>query len=185
MRRAPQKRLLGTATTIIAVLVGLHMILTLTFVILWRRGSQEFMDRVRQFNKRWLNPVILTVAGRRGSPYAIILHKGRRSGRMYATPVVTARVPDGFIIPLAYGRSVDWYRNIQAAKEGLLQWQGNTYAVSAPALIDASSAMRAFPLLWQLSLRLYGINQFVKVTQVQERLGRPARIERPRVEVGV
>ena len=47
-----------------------------------------FADRLARFNRRLPNRVVRTVAGRRFSPVAVVVHRGRRSGRQYRTPVM-------------------------------------------------------------------------------------------------
>jgi hypothetical protein len=55
---------------------------------------------------RVLNPLILTVAGRRHMALAAVVHhRGRRSGRAYATPVGAGPTTDGFVIPLTFGEA--------------------------------------------------------------------------------
>ena len=66
------------------------------------------LDNVRAFNKLALNPLMLRLAGRKYWYASVIEHTGRHSGKNYATPVATERVPDGFVIPLPYGVGVDW-----------------------------------------------------------------------------
>ncbi len=56
-------------------------------------------DAVRSFNRHVLNPVMLLMAGRRRWYAAAIVHRGRRSGRRYTTPVVAEKVGDGIIVP--------------------------------------------------------------------------------------
>ena len=51
------------------------------------------LDNVRAFNKRLLNPLMLRLAGRKYWYASVIEHTGRRSGKHYATPVATERVP--------------------------------------------------------------------------------------------
>lgn len=46
---------------------------------------------------------------------ASLQHIGRRSGQEYVTPVLAVPFGDGFVVPLAYGRSVDWFRNVMVA----------------------------------------------------------------------
>ncbi len=96
----------------VRILSILLLVLVIVFAI---GGLKRFLNRVRQFNKRFLNPAVLTVAGHHRSPYAVVHHVGRHSGRMYSTPVVVESTPNGFIIPLPYGSDVDWCRNILAA----------------------------------------------------------------------
>lgn len=48
-------------------------------------------------------------------PFSLVRHVGRTSGTVYETPIMVARVPEGFIAELTYGENVNWYRNIVAA----------------------------------------------------------------------
>src|SRR5438034_6727569 len=62
-----------------------------------------------------LNRFVTRIAGRRYVPlYVLLRHRGRRSGRAYATPVVALHVPGGFAIPMALGEGAGWYRNMIA-----------------------------------------------------------------------
>ena len=104
------------------------------------------------------------LAGRRWNPiFARVLHRGRRSGRAYQTPVAARRVADGFIISLAFGAQVDWHRNLEAAAGGAIRWRGREYAVSGPEMIDADEALPAFDPVQRLFLRLAGIDGFIRV----------------------
>ena len=40
---------------------------------------------------------------------------GRKSGRVYTTPLTSSHFGDGFQLPLPYGPQVDWCRNTVAA----------------------------------------------------------------------
>lgn len=127
------------------------------------RGLRRSLDKVRQFNKRFLNPAVLTVAGRKHSPYAVIHHMGRHSGRMYATPVVVEETPDGFVIPLPYGNEVDWCRNILAAGRCTIEWKGKEYEVVAPELIDSSKALPMISPARRLVFRALKIKQCLRL----------------------
>src|SRR5258708_19047468 len=81
---------------------------------------------------RLLNPFILTRAGSRHSTFAVLHHRGRRSGRAYATPTSARPTTDGFVIPLTLGKGADWFQNVQAAGECIIQWKGTNYAVIEP-----------------------------------------------------
>lgn len=98
-------------------------------------------DAIRAFNKRVLNPAMLTMAGRRHWYAAVLRHVGRRTGRPYATPVVAVPVNGGFIVPLPYGEEVDWLRNAVAAGRADIQFQGESFEVGAPVLLDAAQAL--------------------------------------------
>ena len=87
--------------------------------------------QVARLNKVGLNRVVVHIAPRM-SGLGLILHRGRRSGREYRTPVQVFQARDGFIVALTYGADTDWLRNIQAAGGGLLRTRGLTFQVSEP-----------------------------------------------------
>lgn len=106
----------------------------------------------------------LPLAGRRWDPiFALVLHRGRRSGRAYQTPVAARRVADGFIISLAFGAQVDWHRNLVAAGGGAIRWRGRDFEVSGPEMIDGDEALPAFDPVQRLFLRLAGIDGYLRV----------------------
>lgn len=114
----------------------------------------RFLDRIRQFNKRTLNPRILQSAGAERRPFAVVEHVGRRSGATYRTPVIVRPMPEGFIFALTYGPGVDWYRNILASGSCWLGWRGMRFGLAEPESLPAEEALRAFPipLSWILKL---------------------------------
>jgi deazaflavin-dependent oxidoreductase (nitroreductase family) len=117
---------------------------------------------------RFLNPIMLPLAGKRWNPiFAVVEHRGRKSGRQYVTPVAARRVDDGFVISLAFGAQVEWYRNLVAGQGGTIQWRGRAYAVGAPARIDRVTALPTFMLIQRLALRLARVEGFVRVLDVE------------------
>lgn len=113
-----------------------------------RSGAQleeksPFINRLRFFNKRITNRLTMRFAGKR--IYAVLHHRGRRSGKPYQTPVVA--VPDGgsFVFPLPYGANADWCQNLMAAGEARMEWRGGVYHLVAPRLIEPQEAVPAFP----------------------------------------
>ncbi|MFP4396268.1 MAG: hypothetical protein ACLFTI_13510 [Anaerolineales bacterium] len=105
----------------------------------------QIKEQVRYFNKQILNPFTLSFAGRPYSPYAIIRHVGRASGRVYQTPVVAMRTHAGFTSPMPYGDHVDWYRNLEAAGEGVIASGGRAYRIGDFEVVDAKVALSDFP----------------------------------------
>jgi deazaflavin-dependent oxidoreductase (nitroreductase family) len=63
---------------------------------------------------------------------AVVVHRGRRSGRRYETPVMVFRSEEGYIIALTYGARADWVQNVLAAGGGELRTRGRTVPVSQP-----------------------------------------------------
>ena len=111
---------------------------------------------------RITNPVMLPLAGHRWNPiFAVVQHRGRTTGRRYATPVAARRVTGGFVISLSFGSQVDWYRNLVAAGGGMIVWRGSTYRIAAPECIDAAVARASFHPVQRGALRLTGIDGFV------------------------
>jgi deazaflavin-dependent oxidoreductase (nitroreductase family) len=104
------------------------------------------------------------LAGKRWNPvWAIVLHEGRKSGSEYATPVAARRMTGGFVVSLAFGPQVDWYRNLAAAGGGAIRWRGRVYAVAAPEPLDAVSALAAFHPIQRLFLRAGRIDGYVRL----------------------
>jgi hypothetical protein len=58
-------------------------------------------DRLARFNRRLPNRVIGTIAGRRLSPVAFMVHQGRSSGRQYRTPVLPLPLADPRLLDAA------------------------------------------------------------------------------------
>jgi deazaflavin-dependent oxidoreductase (nitroreductase family) len=116
---------------------------------------------------RPLGPLARPMAGKGWFPlYAVLNHTGRTSGRVYATPVVALRTPDGFIIPLPFGDATQWARNLFAAGGGSLTWSGRDYRIAEPNVIDRADAGADLPRVVRfLSARL-GLRQFVLVRNV-------------------
>ena len=95
-------------------------------------------------------PLALAVAGRRWFPlFAVLHHRGRRSGTSYATPIalVPTRSKAIFLIGLPWGRKTNWAGNVLAAGGATLTWKGAEHAATDPRLIDgAAAAALAKPL---------------------------------------
>ena len=120
-----------------------------------------FTEAIRRFNKRTLNPLMLHLAGRRHWYAARLEHVGRRSGRSYATPVVARPVPGGFAIPLAYGRDVDWHRNLAAAGHGVLAVHSKRYTITAPRTVLSAEVTGTLPPYWRRML--HGVAEYLVV----------------------
>jgi deazaflavin-dependent oxidoreductase (nitroreductase family) len=117
-------------------------------------------------------PLMIGVAGKRWNPiFSVVEHVGRRTGRRYAAPIAARRVPDGFVISLAFGAQVDWHRNLVAAGGGTIHWRGRSYRVGAPMRIDPAAGLPPFHPIQRFFLRVAGIDGFVRVfdTDVQGR----------------
>ena len=117
---------------------------------------------------RSTNGLMIRFAGHRWNPiFSVVEHAGRRSGRRYAAPIAARRTADGFVISLAFGAQVDWYRNLVAAGGGTIRSRGRAYPVSAPARIDRRVAIAAFHPIQRFFLRLAAIDGYIHVTHAE------------------
>jgi deazaflavin-dependent oxidoreductase (nitroreductase family) len=117
---------------------------------------------------RLFNPLTRRFAGSRWFPaFALVRHRGRRSGRMYATPVGARPTADGFVIPLTFGTSADWFRNVQAAGECVIRWRGVEYSATEPELIDRATTRSALSRGERIALSMLGITRLVWLRHAQ------------------
>ena len=124
-------------------------------------GKDDTRNR-RQINGR-SNAIFLKIAGGPLRAYSKLTHVGRKSGRVYVTPLGAYPLGDGFVLALLYGdeTNVDWCRNVMAADKCRLKTRGQEYVLENPEIIPASQALEAFPPLWRLMLKSRGIQRFV------------------------
>jgi deazaflavin-dependent oxidoreductase (nitroreductase family) len=95
--------------------------------------------RVARFNKA-INNRVQGLYAWILPPWAVILHRGRRSGRPYRTPVLAFRRDRTLIVALLYGEESDWLRNLKSGG-GRFVRMGRTYELSAPRVVDTSAAV--------------------------------------------
>jgi hypothetical protein len=76
-----------------------------------------------RFRKRWLAKINIAVTNRVTSLFAgwlpgfgILTLVGRKSGKVYRTPVNVFRGSNGFIIALTYSSQSEWVKNVLAVR---------------------------------------------------------------------
>ena len=95
--------------------------------------------------------------------FGIITHVGRKSGRVYRTPVNVFRAPNGFAVALTYGRESEWVKNVLTANGCELQTVGRWYHLSDPMIVHDPSR-RQFPLPVRVILGIVGANDFMQLS---------------------
>jgi deazaflavin-dependent oxidoreductase (nitroreductase family) len=120
---------------------------------------------------RVLNPAVTKLAGRRHVRFAAqIHHVGRRSGRAYVTPAGARLTGDTFVIPLTFGDSSDWSRNVRAAGGCTIRLDGTDYQAVQPELagrVQAAPVVRAaFGPMERVMFRMLGIRQYLLLRRV-------------------
>lgn len=123
--------------------------------------KRHILDAIRQFNKHIFNPMVLRVV--RFIPfYAVVDHVGRRSGKGYRTPVVLGQTPEYYYIPMPYGDHVDWHRNIQAARQFVIEHLERRYTAVYDTVVDDQEALPVFGSFIRARLRGAGTRQYVR-----------------------
>lgn len=88
-------------------------------------------------------PVANALAGKRWfPPWAIVHHRGRRSGIEYATPVeiVPARDRGVLLVCLPWSANTNWARNVVAAGGATLTWRGREQRTVEPRIMTGAEA---------------------------------------------
>jgi deazaflavin-dependent oxidoreductase (nitroreductase family) len=107
---------------------------------------------MRHVNRVVTNPLMGTFAWL-VPPFAVIHHVGRRSGRGYRTPVVAFRSRGGFVVPMTYGRDVDWGRNLLAAGGGEIEQMGSRTRTRNPRIVAFPDVEADVPFVMRPVLR--------------------------------
>jgi len=116
-----------------------------------------------RFNRRATNRVTGTFADRLPW-FALLIHTGRRSGRVYRTPINAFRDGDDYIIALTYGPDTDWVRNVRAAGACEIVTRGRHVRLTNPRII-ADPSRRWAPLPVRLALGLIDAPQYMRLTR--------------------
>lgn len=126
--------------------------------------QQQLRNAWLKLLKYTLNPLTRRLARSSFGPFSIVRHVGRRSGKLYETPIIVSRVKDGFVIELTYGPDVDWHKNVLAAGSCTVVWHGQEYDIDKIEPLDTETGRAAFPPSQRLILRLLGRTHFEKMT---------------------
>ena len=67
--------------------------------------------------------------------WVVICHRGRKSGRLYRTPVNAHKQGDTLAVVLVYGDRTDWLRNVLAGDSQVVR-AGRTFDLVNPRLVS-------------------------------------------------
>jgi deazaflavin-dependent oxidoreductase (nitroreductase family) len=154
---------------VVQLLGGLVLALVAALVVIlvaMRSKYPPVLRAVRRFNRSVANPRAMETAGQPGADASVIRHVGRTSGTAYETPIGPFPTDEGFVIPLPYGTTPDWLKNVQSAGSATIISEGTYYQVAEPQIIDAQEAMSSIPNEFQRSLRWFNVDEFLTVRQV-------------------
>jgi deazaflavin-dependent oxidoreductase (nitroreductase family) len=122
---------------------------------------------VRRFNKHVTNRVLRVLAGH--GWFVEVEHVGRRSGRIYRTPIMAFRDGDTVTIALTYGPNVDWLRNVQAAGGCRMHLGKNLLTLGPPVPLSEAEGLGRMPSPPRQMLPLMGCHDFVELAVLGER----------------
>jgi deazaflavin-dependent oxidoreductase (nitroreductase family) len=124
-----------------------------------------------RFRKRWLAKINIAFTNRITGLFAgwlpgfgILTHVGRKSGKVYRTPINVFRASNGFIIALTYSSQSEWVKNVLAAGGCELKTRGKKYQLSAPRVVRDPTRKR-FPFPVRLVLRTVGANEYMELSK--------------------
>ena len=117
---------------------------------------------IARFNRRVTNRVTGIMAPRVPG-FGVIHHRGRRSGREFATPVNVFRMADGYVVALTYGAESDWVKNVLAAGGCELETRGRRQQLSQPRLVH-DERRSAMPFAVRPILGLLHVSDFLYLT---------------------
>jgi deazaflavin-dependent oxidoreductase (nitroreductase family) len=108
------------------------------------------------------NRFALSIAGHRWFPlYAVVEHRGRKSGQAYEVPIALIATPSQFLICLPFGRSTNWARNVIAADGCDVRWTGGVHHVTAPRLVGQDVALPLANRFERVLIRRLGFEDFL------------------------
>lgn len=119
--------------------------------------------RLARLNRSVANPVVRLFAGRL-PPFAVVRHRGRRSGRDFATPVLAFATADGLVVGVLYGTSSDWVRNVLAAGAVRVKRRGTVLQYQRPRLVGRDEGLRLVPALLRGPYRALGVQDMLRLT---------------------
>ncbi len=120
-------------------------------------------NSLRYLNKKFTNKIIGCWAGKKGSPFSLVLHSGKKSGKKFQTPVIAVKQDSKFLFALTYGAQVDWYRNILANGCAGIKHQGNEYKLEKPISLPVESGRKLFPQSLRIFLLLLKVTNYFEM----------------------
>ncbi|OXM71885.1 MULTISPECIES: nitroreductase family deazaflavin-dependent oxidoreductase [Amycolatopsis] len=120
--------------------------------------------RIARFNRvatnRVLGPLTKRLPG-----FGTIVHRGRKSGTTYRTPVNVFRADGGYVLALTYGPDTDWVRNILAAGGCEIETRGRSVRTTRPRVVHDEQRTSMPPGVRQI-LSVVGVTDFLFLDRV-------------------
>lgn len=120
------------------------------------RANKAGLNRVTKFIAPW------------APGWAVVVHRGRKSGKTFRTPLWAFRQPDGYVIALTYGPNADWVRNVVAADGCELETRRHRYQVGEPRIYRDEMATGMPTFIRFMLRRVIKAPEFLSVSVVRE-----------------
>lgn len=120
------------------------------------------MWRFRHAATHYLDPVLRPIAGWLPT-FGVITHRGRRSGRVYRTPINVFRRDAAYLFFLTYGSDAQWVRNVVAAGNCTLRTRGRNVALVDPELIHDPELRLASPFVRFVERHVAGASEILRM----------------------
>jgi deazaflavin-dependent oxidoreductase (nitroreductase family) len=121
--------------------------------------------RLRRVATRYVDPVLRPLA-RRLPAFGVVIHRGRKSGRIYETPVNVFREGEAYLFFLTYGSDAQWVKNILAAGSCSLETRGRVVQLVDPELVTDPELRPAPQPARFIERRLAGVTQYLRMREV-------------------
>lgn len=121
--------------------------------------------RLARVNRSVTNRITRLIAGRI-PPLAIVHHVGRKSGKLYATPIMVFKRPSGFVIAMTYGTDTEWSKNVLAAGGCTIEYRRKLLPVTNPRLTTISDVSGDVPWLVRFILKRINAHDAMMLTRV-------------------
>jgi deazaflavin-dependent oxidoreductase (nitroreductase family) len=120
------------------------------------RANKAGLNRVTKFIAPW------------APGWAVVVHRGRKSGKTFRTPLWAFRRQDGFVIALTYGAEADWVRNVISAGGCELETRRRRYQVGDPRVYRDENATDMPAFIRFMLRRVIKAPEFLSVEVVRE-----------------
>ncbi len=118
--------------------------------------------RFRRLVNRYVNPITRPVA-KKLPAFAVLTHRGRKTGRTFRTPINVFRRGNDYFFFLTYGSDVQWVKNVLAAGSCSIETRGRVVELVEPELITDPELRPAPPHVRFVERRIAGATQYVRM----------------------
>jgi hypothetical protein len=124
-------------------------------------STRKLSRMLAGFNRKVANPVVRLLAGRL-PPLAIVLHRGRTTGRNFGTVS-------------------DWVRSLQASGGVQDKRRGTTCSYGQPRLVSRNDGLQLAPGFLRGPFRALGVQNFLRLSLITPDDPRPSVIANVRI----